>query len=130
MKSVLTLLVLVVAVRVGAQNQTARPPDTTLVGVRPISPKFPGGHEALLKYIAEHLQVPDTSFSGGKVWVEFMVETDGSLTEVSVKKGLSALADVEALRLVRGMPRWIPGRWFDGEPMRQQIRLPVYICVR
>ena len=104
--------------------------DTSLVGVRPVYPEFPGGFEALMKFIADHLQWQESSGPGGKVYVTFTVEEDGSLTETKVLRGVDVLADAEAMRLVNAMPRWNPGRDHNGKPMRQRWNLPIQICTR
>ena len=93
-------------------------------------PEYPGGHEAMFRYIADNLHWTDQSGSGGKVFVAFTVEENGALTEVAVLRSMNVLADAEALRLVKMMPSWKPGLDFRGEPIRQRMVLPIQICAR
>ena len=73
-------------------------------------PSFPGGQEALFQYLKENVQWPDTeSCVQGRTIVSFVVETDGSLSDIKVVKSLDPLFDKEAIRIVKSMPKWIPG---------------------
>ena len=83
-------------------------------------PHFPGGDRALLDWIASNQKVK----GDGRVIVSFIVETDGSLNGLIVKKSASPELDREALRLVREMPKWEPGR-HNGQPVRIKYIMPV-----
>jgi protein TonB len=61
---------------------------------------------------------------GGRVYVRFVVGADGRVSNVKVMKGVSPALDAEALRAVRSMPRWIPGR-NNGKPVNQWYNLPI-----
>ena len=88
-------------------------------------PSFPGGQEALLQYLKENVQWPDTeSCVQGRVIVSFIVETDGSLSDIKVVKSLDPLFDKEALRIVKSMPKWIPGTQ-NGQLVRIKYTIPV-----
>lgn len=88
-------------------------------------PSFPGGQEALLQYLKENVQWPDTEADVlGRVIVSFVVETDGSLSGIKVVKSLDPLFDKEALRVVKSMPKWIPGTQ-NGQPVRIRYTIPV-----
>lgn len=88
-------------------------------------PSFPGGQEALLQFLKENVQWPDTeSCVQGRVIVSFVVETDGSLSGIKVVKSLDPLFDKEALRVVKSMPKWIPGTQ-NGQPVRIKYAIPV-----
>ena len=76
-------------------------------------PVFPGGKEAMSDYIATNKRYPaDLRKAGikGSVYVAFVVQEDGSLSDIKVKKGVDTALDSEAVRLVREMPKWIPGK--------------------
>ena len=89
-------------------------------------PSFPGGQEALLQYLKENVQWPDTeSCVQGRVIVSFIVETDGSLSDIKVVKSLDPLFDKEALRIVKSMPKWIPGTQNGQQPIRVKYVIPV-----
>lgn len=91
------------------------------------TPEFPGGDTALRSYLAKHIQYPEEaekSGISGKVYVQFVVDKDGSITNVKVIKGIGAGCDEEARRVVRSMPEWDPGRQ-KGEPVRVRLIVPV-----
>ncbi len=76
-------------------------------------PVFPGGNAALLKYIADSTHYPkDAKISGiqGKVITRFMVGKDGTVSDVSILKGVSASLDIEAVRVVSTLPKFTPGK--------------------
>ena len=95
-------------------------------------PIFEGGDAALLKYLRENLKYPDkTKDRGvqGRVVIGFIVEKDGSLTDVKVLRPVDIDLDAEVLRLVKGMPKWIPGR-HNGQRVRVKYLLPIHICLQ
>ena len=95
-------------------------------------PIFEGGDAALLKYLGENLKYPDkTKDRGvqGRVVIGFIVEKDGSLTDVKVLRPVDIDLDAEVLRLVKGMPKWIPGR-HNGQRVRVRYLLPIHICLQ
>lgn len=76
-------------------------------------PSFPGGDEALLKFIAEALKYPDAAISNGiqgRVTVRFVVSSDGSVKRAEVLRSIDPLLDEEALRVISTMPKWKPGK--------------------
>lgn len=90
-------------------------------------PSFPGGPQALLNYLSEHINYPEgyeETCVQGRVVITFVVEKDGSLSDVAVVKSLEKAFDEEALRAVKSMPNWIPGTQ-DGEPVRVKYTVPV-----
>ena len=95
-------------------------------------PIFEGGDAALLKYLRENLKYPDkTKDRGvqGRLVIGFIVEKDGSLTDVKVLRPVDIDLDAEVLRLVKGMPKWIPGR-HNGQRVRVRYLLPIHICLQ
>ena len=92
-----------------------------------VDPEFPGGIEALYKYLAENITYPQQAKDSGiqgRVYVTFVVEKDGSITGAEVLRGIGGGCDEEALRVVNAMPKWTPGKQL-GEPVRVQFNLPV-----
>ncbi len=90
-------------------------------------PEFPGGKDAMFKWVAENLKYPEKLEAEGyqgRVIVAFVVEPDGSLSSVRVEKSVHPLFDIEASRLVMNMPKWRPGKK-DGKPVRVKSTLPV-----
>jgi TonB family protein len=88
-------------------------------------PEFPGGIANLLQFF-KHNQKIKTGSDGtsGRVIVSFIVETDGSLTDIKVVRGISTDCDAEALRLLKMSPKWTPGT-IGGKPVRVQYTVPV-----
>jgi periplasmic protein TonB len=90
-------------------------------------PGYPGGDEARIKYLQDNIKYPDEAKElgvQGKVFVTFVVEVDGSITDVRVLRGIGAGCDEEAIRVVRNMPKWVPGKQ-RGVPVRVQFNLPI-----
>ncbi len=88
-------------------------------------PEFPGGMQEAYKYIGNNFRVKGSAT--GSILVTFVVEKDGSIVEVEVKKGLNKRMDQEAIRVVESMPKWIPGQQ-DGKPVRCVFALPIKIA--
>lgn len=92
-----------------------------------IPPKFPGGDEALMQYLSENLVYPPTIQERrfkGKVLVQFVVETDGSISNVEVVRSLYKDLDEEVVRVIKNMPKWIPAEQ-DGKAIREYYRVPI-----
>ena len=92
-----------------------------------VEAEFIGGPQALSKYISSNIQYPVTSIEmneQGKVYLSFVVEPDGSITNVAVERGVSPDLDREAKRVVRSMPNWKPGE-SKGKKSRTRCRLPI-----
>ena len=92
----------------------------------PTVPKYPGGPEKMFEFIADNLRWPydDESCIQGRVIVSFIVEKDGSLTDIKVEKSIDPLFDKEAVRVVKSMPKWEPGMW-NGKPARVKFFVPI-----
>ena len=90
-------------------------------------PMFPGGPAALMKYLSEHTKYPVVAQENGvqgRVTVQFVVEKDGSISDVHVLRGVDPSLDKEAVRVVKSMPRWTPGKQ-NGITVRVNYRVPV-----
>ena len=90
-------------------------------------PEFPGGEEALYKYIDDNLRYPAKAREEGitgTVVIRFVVEKDGSLSNVQIAREIGGGCGAEAKRIVEGMPKWKPGRQ-DGRIVRTEFTLPV-----
>lgn len=90
-------------------------------------PLFPGGPEALMKYLSENTKYPVVAQENGvqgRVTVQFVVEKDGSISDVHVLRGVDPSLDKEAVRVVKSMPRWTPGKQ-NGITVRVNYRVPV-----
>ena len=88
---------------------------------------FSGGPAAMMKWIKDNLVYPQTSIEmneQGRVFLFFVVEKNGSITNVKVERGVSIDLDREAKRIVRKMPKWIPGEQ-SGKPVKTIVRIPI-----
>ena len=90
-------------------------------------PEFPNGQEALMLYIAKQVKYPAEAKKAGaqgRVFIGFIVEPDGSLSDFKVLRGIGYGCDEEALRVVKSMPKWQPGM-HRGKAVRVQYLVPV-----
>jgi protein TonB len=90
-------------------------------------PGYPGGEESRIKFLQDNIKYPEEAKElgiQGKVFVTFVVEVDGSITDVRVLRGIGGGCDEEAIRVVRAMPKWVPGKQ-RGVPVRVQFNLPI-----
>ena len=90
-------------------------------------PSFPGGPSALMEWLSNNVKYPVVAQENGvqgRVVVSFVVERDGSITDVKVVRGVDPSLDKEASRVVRAMPRWIPGMQ-NGSAVRVKYNVPV-----
>ena len=91
------------------------------------TPEFPGGTVALLEYLRTNIKYPQDCRENhiqGRVLVTFIVETDGSITNANVVRGVDPSLDAEALRVILGMPYWKPGKQ-RGNAVRVQYTVPI-----
>jgi len=90
-------------------------------------PQFPGGEKARIKYLDENIVYPiEARRKGiqGKVFVTFIVERDGSVSNVRLLRGIGGGCNEEAIRVIENMPKWIPGIQ-KGKPVRVQFNIPI-----
>ena len=90
-------------------------------------PSFPGGQSALMQYLQSNVKYPVVAQENGvqgRVVVSFVVERDGSITDVQVVRSVDPSLDSEAQRVVRSMPKWIPGKQ-NGQAVRVKYNVPV-----
>ncbi len=91
------------------------------------SPEFPGGINALLRYISEHIKYPSDARNNniqGKVILKFVVNEDGSADRIEILRGVDPVLDNEAIRVVKSLPRFKPGKQ-GGVPVPVWYTLPV-----
>jgi len=90
-------------------------------------PEYPGGTPALMKFLGDNINYPKTAQEEGlqgRVILNFVVEKDGSITDVQIVRGIAPSLDEEAIRVVKAMPKWKPGTQ-NGEIVRVRYTLPV-----
>ena len=90
-------------------------------------PSFPGGREELFKYLAYNVKYPIDATKNkieGRILVTFVVEHDGSISNVDVANSVYPSLDKESIRVVSGMPKWIPGK-ANGKTVRVKYTIPI-----
>lgn len=92
-----------------------------------VMPEFPGGTAEMYKWIGMHLRYPEAAIQDGiqgRVIVKFLVSKTGKITDVSIVRGVDKNLDIEAIRLVKSMPDFIPGKK-DGKPVNTYFNFPL-----
>ena len=98
-----------------------------VVSVIDVFPKYPGGDDARLWFLRKNVRYPETAMKSsiqGVVIVIFIIETDGSLSNIDVTKSIGGGCDEEAVRVVKLMPKWEPARR-NGKAVRVVVRMPI-----
>jgi periplasmic protein TonB len=101
--------------------------NTGLATVIDVYPRYPGGDESRLYFLRKNIRYPEAAIKAGVqgvVMVVFIIEMDGSLSNVEVGKGIGGGCDEEALRVVKRMPKWEPAKR-GGRAVRLMIRMPI-----
>lgn len=102
--------------------------EDTVYQICEIMPQYTGGEEAMMKYVAENIKYPQEAKDkniAGRVFVSFVVEKDGSVSDVKVVRGIGGGCDEEAARVIKGMPKWEPGMQ-KGKPVRVNYMMPIF----
>jgi protein TonB len=109
----------------------ATTPSEPFVAVEKM-PEFAGGQAALLRYLQKNLRYPGSALAagvGGRVFMSFVVGADGSISEVTILKGLGYGLDEEAQRVVRQMPAWVPG-YQSKHAVPVRFTLPITFAIQ
>lgn len=97
-----------------------------------VMPEFVGGEKALFQYLGDHIRYPQIAREAGisgKVYLTFVVDTNGVISNIEVLKGIGGGCDEEAVRVLRNMPPWNPGK-NNGQPVRVHFNLPVNFTLK
>ena len=111
-------------------TETAAPaptPTDSVYEVAEVMPEFPGGTQALFKFISENLEYPQHAIDGqieGRVTVQFVVDKTGKVGNIQVVRSIDKLLDQAAIDVVRALPAWKPGMQ-NGQPVNVRYTLPV-----
>jgi protein TonB len=111
-------------------SQTAE--DTTVYQVVEQMPEFPGGEDALLKYMSKNLKYPEGDYTcdPGKQIISFIVEKDGSISNIkAIRDTKCKMHDNMVINTIKAMPKWKPGMQ-NGRPARVQYKIPIIIHLR
>ncbi|MBI5217438.1 MAG: energy transducer TonB [Bacteroidia bacterium] len=90
-------------------------------------PQFPGGEDALLKYVAENVKYPQEAKDNnvqGKVWVQFVINKSGKVEQVKAVRSPDILLEKEAIRVIQTLPQWTPGK-MGGNPVKVSFTMPI-----
>ena len=111
-------------------TETAAPaptPTDSVYEVAEVMPEFPGGTQALFKFISENLEYPQHAIDGqieGRVVVQFVVDKTGKVGNIQAVRSIDKLLDQAAIDVVRALPAWKPGMQ-NGQPVNVRYTLPV-----
>ena len=122
----MSVLAILLMVNTNAMAQSKKAANDKVLEKAEVMPEFPGGEQAMMKFVAENVQYPQEARDkeiSGRVLVGFIVEKDGSIAEVKVVKGIGGGCDEEAVRVVKAMPKWKPGK-DKGNPVRVSYMMP------
>ena len=92
-------------------------------------PQFPGGDEAKLKFLQENLKFPKSTLNNGirgTIYISFVVEKDGNISNIRILRGLQQEIDEEVMRVVQSFPKWKPGKQ-RGRNVRVNFNMPIKI---
>ena len=124
MKRTILMAIAACMMTLGAQAQVKNNDAFDVVEEMPV---FPGGMQGMINFLSENISYPkdaqETKISG-RVIISFVVEKDGSVSEVQTVKPLYPSLDEEAVRIVKNMPNWIPGKQ-KGQTVRVKYTLPI-----
>ncbi len=125
------LILLTISINDYAQNidttDTIKQDNEPIFSIVEEPAQFPGGDEALLKFIRKKIKYPKQAIKNkisGTVYVQFIVEKDGSISDVTVIRGIGGGCDEEAVRVITKMPNWIPAKQ-KGIPVRSFYVIPI-----
>jgi len=97
-----------------------------------VLPDFPGGDSARREFLGQNVHYPTKAIRAGKqgtVWVEFVVGKDGKIEDAHIIRGIDEECDAEALRVVKQMPEWTPGKQ-NGLPVRVRFQMPITFTLK
>ena len=117
---------------VSAQKTVVAKKNQQVFDVVEKMPEYPGGQAALFEYLSTNVKYPadaDKQKIQGRVLVTFVVNTDGSITDIEVVKKAFPSLDAEAVRVISGMPKWIPGEQ-KGQKVRVKYTVPLSFNLR
>jgi periplasmic protein TonB len=109
------------------QEEEAEVQEQEIFQIVENAPLFPGGDGARMKFLQDNIKYPQMARESGiqgTVYVTFVVERNGSVTDVKILRGIGGGCDEEAVRVVQNMPKWEPGKQ-RGKPVRVQFNMPI-----
>ena len=129
---IMALMALLGLTTVSAQKTVVAKKNQQVFDVVEKMPEYPGGQAALFEYLSTNVKYPvdaEKQKIQGRVLVTFVVNTDGSITDIEVVKKAFPSLDAEAVRVISGMPKWIPGEQ-KGQKVRVKYTVPLSFNLR
>jgi periplasmic protein TonB len=123
----ITITVLFLGFGPGSVSLNANEQNEQIFKVVQEMPEYTGGENARMKFLANNIKYPELARKeavSGKVYVGFVVEKDGSISNVKVIRGVGSGCDEESIRVIKAMPKWKPGKQ-KGKTVRVQFYLPI-----
>lgn len=124
---IMALMALFGLTTVSAQKTVVAKKNQQVFDVVEKMPEYPGGQAALFQYLSTNIKYPadaEKKKVEGRVLVTFVVNTDGSITDIEVVRKAFPSLDAEAVRVISGMPKWIPGEQ-KGQKVRVKYTVPL-----
>ena len=129
---IMSLMAMLGFTTVSAQKTVVAQKEQKVFDIVEQMPEYPGGMEALFKYLSENVKYPEDAKNQkieGRVLASFIVEVDGSISDVKIAKPVFPSLDAEAVRVLSGMPNWIPGKQ-GGKAVRTKFTVPIAFNLR
>ena len=117
---------------VSAQKTVVSQKNDQVFDVVEQMPEYPGGMQALFEFLKENIKYPEDAQKQkveGRVLAKFVVETDGSISNIEVVKQAFPSLDAEAVRVIQAMPKWKPGRQ-KGQAVRVKFVMPINFSLK
>lgn len=128
MKKFLFLVIVIFAFQIASAQETTNVSDNTIYNTAGIEvkPEFPGGIDKFYNFISENYNCPKVEKLAGKVYVTFVVEKDGTLSNIKVLRDIGYGTGKEAVRVLELSPKWLPGE-HNGYKVRCTYSMPIAI---
>ena len=127
LKTLLVVPLILLIVFVVSCNTEVKNEQPDIFTVVEEMPSFPGGDQAMTKYLVENIRYPEVAQKNGiqgSIFITFVVEEDGNLSDIKVLRGIGGGCDEEAVRVIESMPKWKPGKQ-RGKAVRVQFNMPI-----
>lgn len=106
--------------------------EEDILEVAEVMPEFPGGYKALLEFISKNVRYPEEAMKNawqGRVVLQFVIEKDGAVSNIKVLRSVNETLDNEAMRVIREMPKWTPGK-DKGKEVRCKYTIPIVFALK
>ncbi|NHM08331.1 hypothetical protein G4D82_13970 [Flavobacterium sp. CYK-4] len=128
MKKLFLIVIVLITQNILAQNQDSNAANSDVIDAKQleIKPDFPGGISKFYQFLGQNFNLPEKGENTGKIYLTFIVEVDGTLTNINIVRGINPAMNLEALRVMKLSPKWIPGR-IGEELVRSKYSIPISI---